>query len=60
VLAVILQRELARHSPAVGFDHTFAWALCFSGLALVPALFLPARQPQTVRESPAQRVSAEH
>ncbi|MEU4232282.1 MDR family MFS transporter [Nonomuraea sp. NPDC026600] len=38
VLAVILQRQLADH-PGAAFGHTFAWALAFSALAVVPALW---------------------
>ncbi|MEU7856132.1 MDR family MFS transporter [Nonomuraea sp. NPDC049141] len=38
VLAVILQRQLADH-PGAAFGHTFAWALAFTVLAVVPALW---------------------
>jgi hypothetical protein len=30
---------------ATAFGHTFWWAVDFTALALVPALFLPARRP---------------
>jgi len=51
VLAVILQHQAASHAAsgnaglATAFGHTFWWAVVFTALALVPALFLPARRP---------------
>ena len=51
VLAVILQHQAASHAAggnaglATAFGHTFWWAVAFTALALVPALFLPARRP---------------
>jgi EmrB/QacA subfamily drug resistance transporter len=51
VLAVILQHQASSHAAdgnaglATAFGHTFWWAVAFTALALVPALFLPARRP---------------
>jgi EmrB/QacA subfamily drug resistance transporter len=51
VLAVILQHQASSHAAggaaglATAFGHTFWWAVVFTALALVPALFLPARRP---------------
>ncbi|AEW94738.1 MULTISPECIES: MDR family MFS transporter [Streptomycetaceae] len=44
-LTVVLQRSLAHHpaAPAVAYGQAFGWALGFSLLALVPALFYPRR-----------------
>lgn len=60
VLAVILQGQLADHSGVAGeaaaFGHTFAWALSFTALALLPALFLPQlphRPAQSARKTSA-------
>jgi len=50
-LAVILQHQLSSHAAGGGaglstaFGHTFWWAVAFSALALVPALFLPRERP---------------
>ncbi len=45
VPAVILQWQAGRHADgAVAFDHTFACALAFTALAIVPALLLPRRR----------------
>jgi EmrB/QacA subfamily drug resistance transporter len=47
-LAVILQHQLSSHGPdgasglATAFGHTFWWAVGFTALALLPALFLPS------------------
>jgi hypothetical protein len=43
VLAIVLQRAAASHAPAAAFGHTFAWALAFTALAVIPALALPGR-----------------
>ncbi|MDT7801082.1 MAG: hypothetical protein QOI78_4515 [Actinomycetota bacterium] len=49
VLAVVLQRQLTAHPGAAGqvtaFGHTFAWAVAFAALAVVPALLLPGIRP---------------
>jgi hypothetical protein len=41
VLAVVLQRELAGHSVATAYGHTFWWATAFTVVSIVPALALP-------------------
>ena len=51
LLAVILHHHALSHAAsgnaglATAFGHTFWWAVGFTALALVPALFLPARRP---------------
>ena len=51
VLAVILQHQAASHATggnaglATAFGHTFWWAVAFTALAFVPALFLPSHRP---------------
>jgi EmrB/QacA subfamily drug resistance transporter len=49
VLAVVLQRQLTAHPGTAGqvtaFGHTFAWAVAFAALAVVPALLLPGTRP---------------
>ena len=37
---------------ATAFGHTFWWAVVFTALAYVPALFLPARRPVGPAEEP--------
>jgi EmrB/QacA subfamily drug resistance transporter len=59
VLAVILQHQLAAHGAAgstggaTAFGHTFWWAVGFTALALVPALLLPGRRPETASRAEA-------
>jgi len=45
VLAVVLQRQTAAHPGHLlqAFGTTFWWTLALSGVAVLPALFLPAR-----------------
>jgi EmrB/QacA subfamily drug resistance transporter len=56
VLAVILQNQAASHAAsgnaglATAFGHTFWWAVVFTALAFVPALFLPAHRPEAPAE----------
>jgi len=38
---VVLQRQLAGHSTATAYAHTFWWAIGFTVLSIVPALALP-------------------
>jgi EmrB/QacA subfamily drug resistance transporter len=51
-LAVILQHQAASHAGggtaglATAFGHTFWWAVGFTALALIPALFLPRTRPE--------------
>jgi EmrB/QacA subfamily drug resistance transporter len=51
-LAVILQHQASSHAAdgpaglATAFGHTFWWAVGFTALALVPALFLPGSRPE--------------
>ena len=40
-LAVVLQNQLTAHTVPTAYAHSFGWALGFTVLALVPALFLP-------------------
>jgi EmrB/QacA subfamily drug resistance transporter len=51
VLAAILETQQAGHPGAAGgaiaFGHTFGWALAFTALAVIPALLLPRRTPET-------------
>jgi EmrB/QacA subfamily drug resistance transporter len=63
VLAVILQhQEASRPAGAAGlssaFGATFWWAVAFTALALVPALFLPRRRPQVQAEAALSEVPA--
>ena len=57
LLAVILQHQaanLARTGPAsltTAFGHTFWWAVGFTALALIPALFLPRGRPKPAAPS---------
>jgi hypothetical protein len=44
VLAIVLQQSASGHAAASAFGHTFAWALAFTALAVIPALALPGRQ----------------
>ncbi|WP_141579959.1 DHA2 family efflux MFS transporter permease subunit [Actinomadura sp. WMMA1423] len=44
VFAVVLQRSLDGHAPAVAYGRTFWWAVGLSALTLVPALFYPSRK----------------
>ncbi|MFD7155158.1 MFS transporter [Kribbella sp. NPDC059898] len=41
-LAVVLQSQLTGHSTQRAYAHSFAWAIGFTVVAAVPALFLPA------------------
>lgn len=56
-LAVILQHQSSSHAVdgpaglATAFGHTFWWAVGFTALALVPALFLPRTRPERPSES---------
>jgi EmrB/QacA subfamily drug resistance transporter len=62
-LAVILQHQATSHALdgtaglATAFGHTFWWAVGFTAVALIPALFLPRSRPepapQTEPEAPA-------
>ncbi|GAA1597395.1 MDR family MFS transporter [Kribbella karoonensis] len=42
-LAVVLQSQLTRHSIQLAYAHSFAWAIGFTVLAALPALFLGKR-----------------
>ncbi|HEY3511740.1 MAG TPA: MDR family MFS transporter [Kribbella sp.] len=42
-LAVVLQSQLTRHSIQLAYAHSFAWAIGFTVLAALPAVFLPRR-----------------
>ncbi|MFI5695164.1 MDR family MFS transporter [Kribbella sp. NPDC051586] len=43
-LAVVLQSQLTGHPASTAFAHSFAWAVGFTVIAAVPALFLPGRR----------------
>ncbi|WP_432893918.1 MDR family MFS transporter [Kribbella sp. CA-245084] len=43
-LAVVLQSQLTGHSASTAYAHSFAWAIGFTAIAAVPALFLPGRR----------------
>ena len=49
VLAVVLERAIAQHTSAglggvaAGFDVAFWWSIAFTAVAIVLALWLPAR-----------------
>ena len=49
--AALLQHQAASHATggnaglATAFGHTFWWAVAFTALAFVPALFLPSHRP---------------
>ena len=64
VLAVILQHQVASHAAAgaaglgTAFGHTFSWAVGFSAIALVPALFLPRTKPEVRVEAALSEASA--
>jgi MFS family permease len=60
VLAVILQRQFAGHPGAVAFGHTFAWALAFTALAVVPALLLPRMRVEREATAAVIRTSGPH
>jgi hypothetical protein len=51
VLAVVLERSIAQHAAAglggvaAGFDVAFWWSIAFTAVAVVLALWLPARAP---------------
>ena len=51
VLAVVLERSVAQHAAAglggvaAGFDVAFWWSIAFTAVAVVLALWLPARSP---------------
>ncbi len=53
-LAVVLEHQIVSHTAlgasglATAFGHTFWWAVGFTALALVPALFLPKTAPGPV------------
>lgn len=61
-LAVILQHQATRSAAdggaglASAFGHTFWWAVGFTGIALVPALFLPRSKPDL--EAPTEAATA--
>ncbi|MEN3309332.1 MAG: hypothetical protein V7603_5534 [Micromonosporaceae bacterium] len=68
VFAVFLQHQILAHAAnpagrAAAFGDTFVWALVLTGLALVPALFIPARPAEkkvaaaTPGRAPSQPVS---
>jgi EmrB/QacA subfamily drug resistance transporter len=64
-LAVVLEQQAANHAAAgpsglaTAFGHTFWWAVGFTALALVPALFLPSARPEPAPTSaPAADVTA--
>ncbi|MGW7684811.1 hypothetical protein ACWGID_28990 [Kribbella sp. NPDC054772] len=40
-LAVVLQSQLAGGTAATAYAHSFGWAVGFTVIAAVPALFLP-------------------
>ena len=42
-LAVILQNQLIGHQTGTAYAHSFLWAIAFTVVAAVPAVFLPAR-----------------
>jgi EmrB/QacA subfamily drug resistance transporter len=43
-LAVVLQGQLAAHPTPTAYAHSFGWAIGFTVMAVVPALFLPGRR----------------
>jgi len=43
-LAVILQRALSGHSAEIAYATSFWWAIGFTAIAAVPAVFLPSRR----------------
>ncbi|MFC6157475.1 MDR family MFS transporter [Kribbella jiaozuonensis] len=43
-LAVVLQKQLSGHPASTAYAHSFAWAIGFTVIAAVPALFLPRRR----------------
>ena len=43
-LAVILQNQLTGHQAPDAYAHSFAWAIGFTVIATIPALFLPKRR----------------
>lgn len=51
VLAVVLERAIAQHASAglggvaAAFDVAFWWSIAFTAVAIVVALWLPARSP---------------
>jgi hypothetical protein len=59
VLAVILQHQSRGAADAAGladaFGHTFWWAVGFTALAFVPALFFPAGGRHRRRRPPPHR-----
>jgi EmrB/QacA subfamily drug resistance transporter len=61
-LAVILTHQAMSHAGggaaglATAFGHTFWWAVGFTAVALVPALFLPRTKPEP--EPPAEAAAA--
>ncbi|WP_410792123.1 MDR family MFS transporter [Kribbella sp. C-35] len=42
-LAVVLQSQLTGHHTSTAYAHSFLWAIAFTVVAAVPAVFLPAR-----------------
>ena len=54
VLAAILQSRTTHHSGALApaFADTFWWVLGFTALAVIPALLLPLRPPETQAPDP--------
>lgn len=58
VLAVILQRELAGQAADLAgrmtaFGNTFLLTLVLTGVAIIPAFFLPVKRPAAAAETPA-------
>ena len=56
VIVVILQQQIAGQAAgvvgqAIAYDNTFWWALGFTMLGFILALFLPGRKPQLTEES---------
>jgi hypothetical protein len=62
ILAVVLQQQAAGHQTSAGlaaaFAHTYWWALSFTGLAVLPALLVPARRRRHQRNVAAQPVAS--